>query len=166
MTPSAELDDFRGFDPGRHLLVWSWRLIVTGRSHCPLLAMGFEDACGRHAGEVFRAVCTFLCALACSRRRRLWVNHPGCPALTPDEMRMLAVVAAAQHGHRTAFEAHVDWIARRDAREPFEAAARALAAALDASRLYLPAPDCPRPAPARRYQAPLAPCTDPGCMAR
>jgi hypothetical protein len=44
--------DVRGFGYGEHLLVWSWRRIVDGRVHCPVMAQEFVDACGDDAREV------------------------------------------------------------------------------------------------------------------
>lgn len=132
-------------NPCEYLLVWAWRLVVTRRGHCPLLGKLFRDACGDGADEVSGALCTFLCALARTRRRRLEVNPPGCLTLSSDEKRMLGLLAAAQRDQRTLLDAHLCWIARPAQRHTLEQGARELAAALSARHLLLPVPACPVP---------------------
>ncbi len=141
-------DDAAAINPCAYLLTWSWRLVVTGRSHCPLLGTLLDDACGHDAGRVFRALCSFLCTLALAPRRRLEVNPPGCPQLTHDEKSLLAMVAAAQHDWPVLLDAHLCRIAHGRRRRELAQSVHALAAALDAAGLWLPAPDAPRPAQA------------------
>lgn len=124
-----------------HLLVWSWRRIATGRIECPVMAREFIDACGEDAQEVFAAFCTFLKALAFASRRRLNVRSPGTPAMTPDENRMLCLLAAAQAGDHPLFQAHLSWLTRRERRHEAQTAAFAFAAALKANHLVLSLPE-------------------------
>ena len=139
-----------------YLLVWSWRLIVTGRGHCPLLARELRNACRDDADEALAAVCRFLCALARARRHRLMVNPPGCLALTCDEAHMLAMIAAAQHREREVLDIHLEWIARSAFREPVRQSVDELAAILDAHRLRLPATTHPE-VPRHRHPRPPVP---------
>lgn len=147
MNPTPGPDDATATNPCAYLLTWSWRLIVTGRSHCALLGTLLDDACGNDAGKVFRALCSFLCTLAQTRRRRLEVNPPGCPALTHDEQRLLALIAAAQDNRPALLDAHLCWIAHRNRRNALAQSVRTLAMALDATCLWLPLPGDPTPAP-------------------
>ncbi len=134
-------NDTAAHNPCAYLLTWSWRLVVTGRSHCPLLRTLLGDACGNDAGKVFRALCSFLCTLAQARRRRLEINPPGCRDLTCDEKRLLAMIAAAQSDWSTLLNTHLCWIAHGEKQKELARSVHTLAAALDANGLWLPAPD-------------------------
>lgn len=140
-------DDTAAINPCAYLLTWSWRLIVTGRSHCPLLTTLLDNACGNDAGKVFRALCSFLCTLAQARRRRLEVNPPGYPQLTRDEESLLAMIAAAQTHRSERLDAHLCWIAHGDGQQALGQSVCALASALEASCLWLPVPDEQVPVP-------------------
>ena len=147
-------DDAAAINPCAYLLTWSWRLVVTGRSHCPLLRTLLDDACGNEAGKVFRALCSFLCTLAQTRRRRLEINPPGCEELTHDEKRLLAMIAAAQGDRPTLLDAHLCWIAHGEGRRELARGVRTLASALDANCLWLPTPDDHAPMPLGWRSAP------------
>lgn len=153
MNVIPESDGTDTLNPCAYLLVWSWRLVVTRRGHCPLLGKLLRDACGDGARDVSAALGTFLCALARTRRRRLEVNPPGCPVPSVDEKRMLDMVAAAQYGRRAWLDAHLCWMARPAQRRVLEQGVQGLAASLVACRLWLPLPACPVPMPCRGHAA-------------
>jgi hypothetical protein len=75
--------DLTGLSYGEHLLVWSWRKIVTGRSGCPLIAREFLQLCGEDAAEVLATFYTFLQVLAYAGRRRLQSDIPAAPRSPP-----------------------------------------------------------------------------------
>lgn len=125
------------FGYAEHLLIWSWRRVAANREMCPLIGREFADSCGEDAGEVFATFCALLRALAFAGRRVLAVGHPGSLAVTPDERQLLNLVAAAQDGRDTLFEAHLRWLAKPESREILAIAARGMAAALSANGLAL-----------------------------
>jgi hypothetical protein len=130
----------RESDYGEHLLVWSWRRIVEGRIHCPVMAYEFAEACGDAGSQVFAALCVFLRALAAASRRRLAFCAPNPFDVTADERQTLTLLAAAQAEDHALFQAHLSWLARPQQRHELQAAAYALAAALKANRLPLALP--------------------------
>jgi len=137
--------DVRGFGYGEHLLVWSWRRIVTGRVQCPVMAQEFADACGSDAGEVFLTLCTFLKALAFASRRQLVIRAPDPFGVTPDERQILTLLGAAQSEDHSLFQAHLRWLAPPERRRELQIAARALAAAFKANNLLLALPPSATP---------------------
>jgi hypothetical protein len=129
-----------GLTFGEHLLVWSWRKIVTGRGGCPLIAREFSLSCGEDASEVLATLYTFLQALAYAGRRRLKVGYLGYTSLTTNERKMLVLIATAQRDDPASLEAHLQILARAALRPALAIAARALGAALDEHDLRLPLP--------------------------
>jgi len=137
--------DARGLGYGEHLLVWSWRRIVTGRIHCPVMAQEFADACGSDAGEVFLTLCTFLKALAFASRRQLVIRAPDPFGVTSDERQVLTLLAAAQSEDHSLFQAHLRWLAPPERRRGLQIAAQALANAFKANDLPLALPPSATP---------------------
>ena len=122
---------------GEHLLVWTWRKIVTGHGGCPLIEREFSRLCGEDAGEVLATFCTFLRAVAYASRRHLQIGYPGYPGLTNDERQFLILIATAQAGDEARFEAHLRWIARTELTLALAIAIRALGTALEVHGLRL-----------------------------
>lgn len=89
------------------------------------MAHEFSDACGNDAGEVLLTFCAFLRALALASRRPLSIGSPGRLAVTADERRILILLAAAQAGTPSLFEAHLRWLARAEQSHTLKIAARA-----------------------------------------
>jgi hypothetical protein len=137
--------DVRGFGYGEHLLVWSWRRIVTGRINCPVMAQEFADACGSDAGEVFITLCTFLKALAFASRRQLVIRAPDPFGVTSDERQVLTLLAAAQSEDHSLFQAHLRWLAPPERRHTLQIAAQALAKAFLVNDLPLALPPSATP---------------------
>jgi hypothetical protein len=129
-----------GFGYAEHLLIWSWRRIAAGQGACPIIARVFVDGCGEDAPEVLATFCAFLRALAYASRRPLRIGHPGCMALTGDELQVLNLIAAAQADHRAFVTAHLRWLAQADLRGILEITAHALATAFLANELRLALP--------------------------
>jgi len=138
-----------GLSDEEHLLVWTWRRIVTGRGGCPLIEREFSRLCGEDAGEVLATFCTFLRAVAHASRRRLQIGYPGYPGLTNDERQLLILIATAQTGDEARFEAHLRWIARAELALALAIAIRALGTAPEVHGLRLPSTDLTRNGPRR-----------------
>lgn len=138
---------------GEHLLVWSWRRIVAGKLHCPVMAKEFADACGKDAGRVFLVLCAFLKALAYASRRQLTIRAPDPFCVTSDERQMLTLLAAAQAEDHVLFQAHLDWLARPARRHELRIAAQALATALDVNNIPLALPPPATPGSRERPRA-------------
>jgi hypothetical protein len=128
-----------GVTYGEHLLVWTLRRLVARRGACPLILREFSEACGEDAEEVLSILRIFLGLLGYAARRRVAFGPPGWPGLTGDERRLLSLMAAAQAEDGPLFEAHLSWLARREARRPLGLAARGLAAAFAEHRLWMAA---------------------------
>ncbi|MEB2347740.1 MAG: hypothetical protein OZ923_03935 [Comamonadaceae bacterium] len=122
------------------LLVHAWRMTMVHGIDCPLIAQQFRCSCGADGREVFRAFCTFLCALALAQRRCLTVNPPGRYALTTDEVRMLTLIAAAQNDCPCTLDAHLAWLSWRPLRQTLKESVRELAGLLSTSGQHLPVP--------------------------
>lgn len=122
------------------LLVHSWRLTMAHGTGCSLIESRFRCSCGATAHRVFRAFCVFLCVLALSQRRCLRVNPPGQAALTADEARLLALIAAAQNDYPATLDAHLGWLAEPPLRQTLENSVRELAGLLKDAGQRLPVP--------------------------
>lgn len=151
-APRAALD-IGGSGYSEHLLVWSWRRIVEGRIHCPVMAREFADACGQAGPRAFLALCTFLRALGAASRRQLTFWAPNPFDVTADERQVLTLLAAAQADDHALFQAHLHWLARPQQRHELQVAAHALAALFKANSLPLA---LPRPVPPHGREQPLA----------
>ena len=134
----------RGSGYGEHLLVWSWRRIVTGKIHCPVMEKEFADACGEDAGAVFLLLCSFLKALAAASRRPLTIRAPDPFSVTSDERQILTLLAAAQAADDALLQAHLRWLAHPARRHELERTARALADAFATNNLPLTLPHAGR----------------------
>ena len=145
--------DVRGCGYGEHLLVWSWRRIVGGRFHCPVMAREFTEACGEAGDEVLLALCTFLKALAFASRRRLIFRAPDPFGVTSDERQVLTLLAAAQGEDHALFQAHLRWLAHPERRHDLQVAAYALATALKVHQLPLALPQSATPDSSERPYA-------------
>jgi len=142
--------DARGCGYSEHLLVWSWRRIVTGRIHCPVMAQEFAEACGNAGSKVFAALCTFLRALAAASRRHLAFSAPNPFDVTADERQVLTLLAAAQAEDHALVQAHLRWLARPEQRHELQIAAYTLATTLRANNLPLALPSSATPGGSER----------------
>lgn len=123
------------FDPGQGdvlvrqvgFIIESWRQAALGNGNTPMLLKEFRRYCGETSEEVFEVYFAFLRMLGRDSRRRLRVGHPGCAGMTPDEIQVLSLLAAAQTGQWTLFDAHLCWLAPNGPRAGIAAAAMVLA---------------------------------------
>jgi hypothetical protein len=129
-----------------HLVIWTWRRMALGHARCPLIDREFRGVFGEDAGDVLAAFVAFLDALAYASRRKLAVGFPGCSGLTPDEWRVVTVLAAAQNDRPALFEAHLSWLARAEDRHILAIGVGALGRAFLAHGLRLIPPVTIRPA--------------------
>lgn len=128
-----------------HLLIWSWRRIVGGRIHCPVMAREFGDVCGNAGDRVFVTLCTFLRALGAASRRHLAFSAPNPFDVTADERQVLTLLAAAQADDHALVQAHLRWLARPQQRQELQRATYTLATTLRASNLPLALPSSAMP---------------------
>jgi hypothetical protein len=105
----------------------TWRQAALGNANCPRLLREFRKHCGAETESVFEIYFAFLRALGRASRRRLKIGHPGCPGMTRDELQVLSLLAAAQTGHWTLFDAHLCWLASDGSRAVIAGAATVLA---------------------------------------
>ena len=108
----------------------TWRQAALGNANCPRLLREVRKHCGAETEHIFEIYFTFLRALGRASRRRLKIGHPCCPGMTRDEVQVLSLLAAAQTGHWTLFDAHLCWLASDGSRAVIAAAAMVLADAL------------------------------------
>ncbi len=146
LDASLDLMARREFGQAEVLLIWTWRRMALGHARCPLIDREFRGLFGEDAGEVRAAFAAFLDALAYAGRRKLSVGFPGCAGLTPDEWRILTLMAAAQNDRPALFEAHLSWLARAEDRHILAIGVSALARAFLAHGLCLAPPMTTRPA--------------------
>lgn len=114
---------------GAALLIAALRRMASGQIGCALTRRDFAIAFPGDADEVFATFRAFLQALARAGRRKLRVGVPGLPAM-PDEIALVALLAAAQAGDDALFDARLRWLTRPDAGDSASITTRALAAAL------------------------------------
>lgn len=121
-----------------HLLIWTWRKLVVGHDDCPVLTREYERFAGPQADALLSAFAGFLLALGKASRRMLAVGQPYCAGITPDEERMLRLIAAAQTQDGVLLWAHLAWLARREHQDDVRLAASKLADALTEAGVILP----------------------------
>lgn len=137
MSDTEAPDNDADLDDASRLLLWSFRLVLSGELHCPILAATYRDSFGADAKPVFAALSTFLGALARGSRHCLVIGPPHYPFVTPDERRMLTIVAAAQEGWQSLLDSHLCWITTTVGRSELERAAVRLAALLHSNDRHL-----------------------------
>ena len=127
-----------GLGEGADLLIRTLRRIAAGNADGALVRREFMAVCGEEGVEVFATFCTFLQAAAYASRRTRRIGHPGSPLLTPDEVQLLEIIAAAHRGDDARLAAHLLWLVRPPLRGWVALTARAVAAALAAVGHPLP----------------------------
>ena len=123
---------------GGHLLVWTWRKLLSGQEDCPLLAAEYRRVAGDQAGALLCLFANFLQALGHGSRRMLSVGPPHAAGLTPDEVQMLRLAAAAQVVDAPLLDANLRWMVKREGAAAAQAALLLLMARLREHHVVLP----------------------------
>ena len=122
-----------------HLLVWTWRKLLSGQESCPLLAAEYRRIAGDQAGALLCLFANALQALGHGSRRMLSVGPPHAAGLTPDEVQMLRLAAAAQTVDAALLEANLRWMVKREGQPAAQAGVLLLMARLREHGVVLPA---------------------------
>ena len=102
---------------GAGYALWAFRAAAIGRIDCPALVSGFDRLFEERSAEALGALLRFTRAIGTDGRRRIGLGHPGCCAVTSDELSVVAVLAAAQKQEDERRDAHLLWLlGRRDVR--------------------------------------------------
>jgi hypothetical protein len=136
-----------------HLLMWTWRKLLIGCADCSLLEKEYSSIIG--GGELLRVQVVFLNTVGNGSRRPLAVGHLGYLGVTPDERRMLALIAALQSGHEALLSSHLSWLVRAECRAAVTATGRVLARLLLRYNLRLPDPALSNLPPGRSSAWPM-----------
>jgi hypothetical protein len=136
-----------GLCDGETLLIGALRRAAAGYEGCALTRRDFAIAFPGDADEVFVTFRAFLGTLAHGGRRKLRIGLPGSSLAMPDEILLIALLAAAQLGDDGLVEAYLCWLARPGARASVAITTRALATALTVHGLWLRAAPAPAPHP-------------------
>lgn len=96
-----------------YLLIWAGRRLLAGEPVAPVLAGELGDAATTDSGEALLAGFAGLVAMLERRARRpLRFARDGARILAADEIQLLGLIAAAQHGRAALLEARLTWLAR------------------------------------------------------
>lgn len=112
---------FAELDPAERFIVWSFRRWVLGWSqgnadHWSLVWAEFNRQFGDQEGKTATAAFAGLIDVLRWRARRPIHHHqPCCPCLAADEICILVLVAAAQHGQRDLARAVAGWLVTPEA---------------------------------------------------
>ena len=147
--PDAALPSLAELALGEQLVVWAMRKRLESATHLPAVQRGFElTGGGPHEQDAFAAFEQLFAALARNCRRDLWFHRCGCGCVSPDEVRVLGLIAALQAGDVATAWGHGQALVVDPALGELLQAARELGQALAERRLALPlrrrlAPDRP-----------------------
>lgn len=152
--PAPPAADVRDLLRGEHLVLFGLRAIALGHADCPVLTRTFRGLLGSDADDALMHMLAFVRVVGGAGARRVRLHPPGCCGVSPDERRVLGVVAAAQASlyaaDETALREAMEALLGLPASEPCLFAAQAVAAALTLSGLELPV----RETPPREAEAP------------
>ena len=94
-----------------NLLVWAIRHWVDGRQCWQIVEREFRDSCGVSGGTtVLAALGQFLVGVAVHGRRTIRIGYRGYPGVSPDEMSLLQLIAAAQADEAHRIAARLPWL--------------------------------------------------------
>lgn len=91
-----------------------------------------------------KAFVTFYGRLRTSARRSLYFHQPRCPGLAADEICLLTILTACQHGDDSLASALAELVAHADRLKAFIGAAASFASSMDDAGLLLPMRDAGR----------------------
>lgn len=128
----TELDDAAQF------VIWSYRRWVSGPEHWALVRREYDGRFGAEAGrETLAAFARLIEALGAGAHRRLEYHQACCPCVCPDELRLAALVGAAQAEDGDHVADHARDLVGQAAVPMLACRARAYAAALNRRGLAL-----------------------------
>lgn len=114
--------------------------VAAGFGCRPLVERGLRDVCGAAEGRTASCLLRVLVqALALGARRKLRLGLPGAPGLSHDEVAILQMIAAAQHGERALLDAGASWLVRAATAPILIAIVEGLGDTLARAGLVLPA---------------------------
>jgi hypothetical protein len=122
------------------LLVQAFRKIVSGRGYCPSLARTLGQAARCDGANLVRVIAIFLSAVDNGCRRAVTIGANGDPDLTPSEVQLLALIAAAQREDEALMRAHMAFLVEPPHEKPVTVAARLVGGLLLKSELRVPSP--------------------------
>jgi hypothetical protein len=134
-----------GPSDGEALLIGALRRAAAGHERCVLTRRDFAIAFPGDVDEVLVTFRAFLGALAHAGRRKLRIGLPGSSLAMPDEILLIALLAAAQARDDELVDAYLCWLARPGARAAVAITARALATALAVHGYWLGTRHCEEP---------------------
>src|SRR6185312_10296547 len=105
-------------------LVEAFRKIVSGRGYCPHVARDLGRAARCDGADLIRVIAIFLAAIDNGCRRPVMLSGNGDPDLTPSEMQLLALIAAAQREDEALMRAHLTFLVEAPHEKPVTVAAR------------------------------------------
>jgi len=90
LNGSAELDDLD------RAVLWAMRSVAVGRGDCPSLRRTFHDLYGPAADQILCGLLVLVRLLSARASQGLRLHMPGSSAISGDELRILAALAAVQ----------------------------------------------------------------------
>jgi hypothetical protein len=127
-------------DETERLLVDAFRKIVGGRGYCPAMARSLGRVGRCDGADLVRVISIFLAAIDNGCRRAVTIGAPGDAELTPSEMQLLALIAAAQREDDALMGAHMAFLVEAPHEKPVKVAARLVGGLLLKSDLRLSLP--------------------------
>jgi hypothetical protein len=129
--------------------LWGFRAAAVRHGDCPALMDAFRSAFGERGAHALAALHLFAHVLGRDGGRRISLAPPGCCRVTPDELSIVAALAAAQHEDLVRRDAHLAWLTCGAAEERARAAADAVGCAFRSAGLPIDAPSVEVSAPLR-----------------
>ena len=122
------------------LLVESFRKIVSGRGYCPSMARSIGRVGRCDGADLVRVISIFLAAIDNGCRRAITIGVPGDAELTPSEVQILTLIAAAQREDDALMRAHLAFLVEPPHEKPVKVAARLVGGVLLKSDIRLSLP--------------------------
>jgi hypothetical protein len=117
---------------GETYLVHAIRAIVVGHGRCPALLRLLDGLVADDAEDLARSLAILLGAIDNGCRRPVTIGYRGDATLTPNEIQIVAIIAAAQRGDSAELSARLNWLVSAPHQKPVAIAARIVARLLAA----------------------------------
>lgn len=105
-------------------LVHTIRSIVIGHGRCQATLCILHDFVGVAAPDLVRTLAILLGAIDNGCRRPVTIGYRGDSRLTPDEVQIVAIIAAAQRDEGAELAARLNWLVGGPHHKPVAIAAR------------------------------------------